>query len=40
VLRSAPEVIGMGIMGAGGLIAVVGGLLFLVVVVRAIRGKP
>ena len=40
VLRSTPEVIGMGIMGAGGLIAVVGGLLFLVVVVRAIRGKP
>ncbi len=35
VLRSTPEVIGMGVMGLGGLIAIVGGLLFLVVVARA-----
>jgi len=35
VLRSTPEVIGMGIMGSGGLIAIVGGLLFLVVVARS-----
>jgi heme/copper-type cytochrome/quinol oxidase subunit 1 len=35
VLRSAPEVIGMGIMGLGGLVAIAGGLLFLVVVGRA-----
>jgi len=34
VLRSTPEVVGMGIMGLGGLIAIVGGLLFLVVVAR------
>lgn len=39
VLRSTPEVIGMGIMGAGGLIAVVGGLVFVVVVARALRGR-
>ncbi len=35
VLRSTPEVIGMGIMGAGGLLAIVGGLLFVVIVARA-----
>ena len=35
VLRSTPEVIGMGIMGLGGLVAIVGGLLFLVVVARS-----
>jgi hypothetical protein len=39
VLRSTPEVIGMGIMGAGGLVAIVGGLLFVVIVVRALRGR-
>ena len=39
VLRSTPEVIGMGIMGVGGLLAVAGGLLFVVVVVRAMRGR-
>ena len=39
VLRSMPEVVGMGIMGAGGLLAVVGGLAFVVVVVRALRGR-
>ena len=39
VLRSAPEVIGMGIMGAGGLLAVVGGLAFVVVVIQALRRK-
>ncbi len=37
VLRSAGEVAGMGLMGLGGLIAIVGGLLFVVVVVRAMR---
>ena len=40
VLRSTPEVIGMGIMGAGGLVAIVGGLLFVVIVVRAMRTRP
>ena len=39
VLRSVPEVVGMGIMGAGGLLAVVGGLAFVVVVARALRGR-
>ena len=35
VLRSTPEVVGMGIMGVGGLVAIVGGLLFLVVVAQS-----
>jgi cytochrome c oxidase subunit 1 len=38
VLRSTPEVIGMGVMGAGGLLAVAGGIAFIVVVIRAMRG--
>jgi heme/copper-type cytochrome/quinol oxidase subunit 1 len=37
VLRSASEVAGMGLMGLGGLIAVIGGLLFVVVVAQAMR---
>ena len=37
VLRSTSEVAGMGLMGLGGLIAIVGGLLFVVVVLRAMR---
>ena len=36
VLRSTAEVAGMGLMGLGGLIAIIGGLLFVVVVLRAI----
>jgi hypothetical protein len=42
VLRSSAEVAGMGLMGLGGLLAIVGGLLFVVVVVRAVRqpGAP
>ncbi|MGQ0522503.1 MAG: cbb3-type cytochrome c oxidase subunit I [Betaproteobacteria bacterium] len=36
VLRSTAEVAGMGLMGLGGLIAVVGGLLFAVVVLRSV----
>ena len=35
-LRSTEEIVAMGIMGLGGLIAAVGGLIFLIVVVRAI----
>ncbi len=35
-LRSTEEIVAMGIMGFGGLIAAVGGLIFLVVVARAI----
>lgn len=38
VLRSAGEVAGMGLMGLGGLLAIAGGLLFVVVVARAMRG--
>lgn len=37
VLRSTAEVTGMGLMGLGGLIAIVGGLLFVVVVTKALR---
>ncbi len=37
VLRSNAEVAGMGLMGLGGLIAIIGGLLFVVVVARALR---
>ena len=41
VLRSTGEVAGMGLMGLGGAIAIVGGLLFVVVVLRAMRaGAP
>jgi len=37
VLRSTSEVFGMGLMGLGGLVAIVGGLLFVVVTWRAVR---
>ena len=37
VLRSSGEVAGMGLMGLGGLLAIIGGLLFVVVVLRALR---
>jgi cytochrome c oxidase subunit 1 len=40
VLRSTAEVAGMGLMGLGGLLAIVGGLLFVVVVARALRCAP
>lgn len=39
VLRTTEEVIGMGVMGIGGLIAVIGGVLFVVVIARAMLGK-
>ena len=35
VLRSAGEVAGMGLMGLGGLVAIIGGMLFVVVMLRA-----
>ena len=38
VLRSTSEVAGMGLMGLGGAVAIVGGVLFIVVVVAALRG--
>ena len=37
VLRSSGEIAGMGLMGLGGLTAIVGGLLFVIVVIRAVR---
>jgi hypothetical protein len=36
VLRTTQEVIGMGVMGLGGLIAVVGGLLFVLIVLHSV----
>ncbi|MCW5578549.1 MAG: cbb3-type cytochrome c oxidase subunit I [Dokdonella sp.] len=39
VLRSAGEVAGMGLMGLGGLLAIIGGLLFALVVIGAMRGR-
>lgn len=40
VLRTTQEIAGMGLMGLGGLIAVIGGLLFVVVMLHAIvRGR-
>jgi hypothetical protein len=36
-LRASGEIAGMGLMGLGGLIAIIGGLLFVVVVIRAVR---
>jgi len=36
VLRSTAEIVGMGVMGLGGLVAVAGGLLFVVVVVLSL----
>jgi cytochrome c oxidase subunit I len=40
VLRTTGEVLGMGLMGLGGLIAIVGGLLFIVAIVLALRRNP
>ncbi|MFN0184861.1 MAG: cytochrome C oxidase subunit I, partial [Aquabacterium sp.] len=37
VLRSSGEIAGMALMGLGGLLAIVGGLLFVVVLLRAMR---
>ena len=39
VLRNTGEIAGMGLMGLGGLVAIVGGLLFVVVMLRAARGS-
>jgi hypothetical protein len=39
VLRTPGEIAGMGLMGLGGLIAVIGGLLFVVVVLRALKPR-
>ncbi len=39
VLRSTQEIVAMGIMGLGGLVAIIGGLVFVVVVIGAIRRR-
>ena len=39
-LDSLERVIGMGLMGMGGLVAIIGGTLFLVIVLLAIFRKP
>jgi cytochrome c oxidase subunit 1 len=39
VLRNSGEVAGMALMGLGGLVAIAGGLLFVVVVLRAMRSR-
>ena len=39
VLRSTAETVGLGLMGIGGLLAIAGGLLFVVVVARSLRGR-
>ncbi len=40
VLRTDHETWGMGLMGFGGLVAIVGGILFVVIVLRALRRSP
>ena len=40
VLRTTQEIAGMGLMGLGGAIAVIGGILFVVVMVKAMRHRP
>jgi cytochrome c oxidase subunit 1 len=37
VLHSTAEIVGMGLMGLGGLVAIIGGLLFVLVVIKAVR---
>jgi hypothetical protein len=39
VLRSTGEIVGMGLMGLGGLVAIIGGLLFIVVVAGSMRRR-
>lgn len=39
-LRSTSEIVAMGIMGLGGLVAIIGGLVFALVVLVAMRRKP
>ncbi|MBL4585058.1 MAG: cbb3-type cytochrome c oxidase subunit I [Pseudomonadales bacterium] len=40
ILERLPEVLGMGMMGLGGLISIIGGVLFLIVALKSIFGKP
>ena len=38
-LEQFSQIAGMGLMGLGGLVSVIGGLLFLVVAYKSIRGR-
>jgi hypothetical protein len=40
VLTSLPQKIGMGMMGLGGLVAIIGGIMFVLVCLRAMRSAP
>jgi heme/copper-type cytochrome/quinol oxidase subunit 1 len=40
VLRSTQEVIGMGVMGLGGLVAIIGGILFVLIMLKAFMERP
>jgi hypothetical protein len=39
-VNELPEILGMGLMGLGGLVSIIGGILFLVVMIRAIWWRP
>jgi hypothetical protein len=39
-LRSASEIAAMGVMGLGGLVAIIGGIVFVLVVIGAMRRSP
>lgn len=39
-LHDLPQIVGMGMMGLGGLIAIIGGGIFVIVVLRAMYAKP
>lgn len=39
VLRTSQETLGMGLMGLGGLVAIIGGVMFLVIVFRSLRKR-
>ena len=39
-LENLPEIAGMGLMGLGGLVSIIGGLLFLIVMIRALWFAP
>ena len=40
VLRSTQETLGMGLMGLGGLVAIAGGVMFVVIVLRSVCDRP
>jgi hypothetical protein len=39
-LHDLPQILGMGMMGLGGLIAIIGGGIFVVVVLKALSATP